>query len=160
MMPSLETFTEAFKGIENMKSQCEGLCKTKLSVSKKEEIMKTFKVQTKEQEKTIQTLKHQLFNNDKQFQKQIQTMREINNGMNYELKQRTANNTEEERNRMEETMGLKNISNELDVQQKKLKGLSATVSDKSQQKLREIQNQANTRMSEVQTLKQKRVNRN
>ena len=159
LMPSLESFTEAFKDIESMKTQCEVLCKTKLSVTKKEEQLKTFKVQLREQEKTIQTLKAQIVNNEKQFQQQIQTMRQLNNGMNKELKTKTESKSSEERNLFEETQRLKDRFNELDEQHKAFRDRFQMLSKQESDRVMAVHNMIKTRMSQVQQLKQKNVNK-
>ncbi|CAG2180433.1 unnamed protein product, partial [Oppiella nova] len=106
LTPSLETFTEAFKDIESIRSECEKLSENKVLLNSREEKMKSLKVQMKEQEKSCHTLRQQIAGNEKTFQQQIQTLKQLNSGMKNDLDSKTKNQSEAQKFCLEERLRL------------------------------------------------------
>lgn len=156
LMPSLDTFAQAFANIETMRTHCEKLYETKLSITKREEQIKTFKVQLKEQEKSINALKQQILNNEKQFQQQIQTMKQINNGMKKDLEEKTKNQTKAQKNCLDERLKLEARLDALDEEHKQFKEKFETVNKQHIEQVNCLQRAIQEHFDEVHNLLEKR----
>jgi chromosome segregation ATPase len=155
LKPSLETFTEGFKDIEMIRTQCELLDETKVSVNNKEEKLKGFKVQLREHEKSINTLKQQIVNNEKQYQKQIQTMKQINNGLKKELETKLKNKSDTEKNSLEERIRLEKRLDNMVFEHKKFKESLDFNYKQHLASVEMVKNLVNNRLNEFKNIKQK-----
>jgi chromosome segregation ATPase len=124
LKPSLDTFTEAFREIEKIRSQCDALNEMKVSAKNKEKQFNEFKIKLREHETSLKTLKQQLTSNEKQYQQRLKTAKQLNNGLKQDLDAKIENQSESDKISLEQRIKLEKKLEDLKVEHQNFKDMS------------------------------------
>ncbi|XP_054156968.1 uncharacterized protein LOC128955329 [Oppia nitens] len=130
LKPSLETLSKTFKDIETIRQECQKLSDMKTGMNAKLERLKSIDVRIGEQEKSWKTLRQQMVNNEKQFDYQFRTLKQIVDGMKGDVIVKKSNQCEAKRRYVDQRNQLLCRLNQLDGQYNAFKTNCATLENK------------------------------
>jgi chromosome segregation ATPase len=153
LKPSLETFKEGVKELEKIRNQIKLLDETKAEINNNDKKLKALKIQLREHEKTIRTMRRKIVINEKQHEKQIETMKQINNGIKRELEAMQKNQSDQLQRSLEDKIKLEKRLDSLESEHQKFKNASQMYYRQHLASLQMIKTLINTRLNEFQNLK-------